>query len=90
MEWKEVNPQQDNWQRQWDLTAYYGEHVAGSIVLDDDGDGEFCSVIDGSVEFMPAADLEDAKKTFYERLDCFFEGEINYYNELREMLGEIN
>jgi len=90
MEWEEVNTQQDNWKKQWDLTAYYGEHVVGSIVLDDDGEGEFYSVIDGDVEFIPASDLEKAKRIFYESLDCFFEGEINYYNELREMLGRIN
>jgi len=90
MEWKEINPQQNNWKKQWDLTAYYGEHVIGSIVLDNDNWGVFYSVIDGDVEFIPTSDLEEAKGIFYESLDCFFEGEINYYNELRKMLGEIN
>ena len=90
MEWKEVNPEQDNWKKQWNLTAYYGSDVVGSIILDDDGEGEYNSVIDGNVEFMVAADLDEAKKEFYERLDNYLAGEIEYYEELRSMLGDMD
>jgi len=69
------------------LTTFHGGHVVGSIVLDDDG--EFCTVIDGYVEFIHTSDLEEAKIIFYESLDGFFESEIKYYNELRRMLGVI-
>lgn len=54
-----------------------------------DDDGEFCTVIDGYVEFIHTSDLEEAKIIFYESLDGFFESEIKYYNELRRMLGVI-
>lgn len=90
MEWKEVEPEQKDWQKQWNLTAYYGEHIVGSIILDDDGEGEFNSVIDGVVEFMVSSDLEEAKKEFYDRLQSHFESEIEYYNALLNMLDEIN
>lgn len=33
MEWKEVEPEQKDWQRQWNLLAYYGSHVIGSIII---------------------------------------------------------
>lgn len=88
MEWKEVNPEQDNWKKQWNLTAYYRSDVVGNIILDDDG--EYNSVIDGNVEFMEVSDLDEAKKEFYERLDDYLAGEINYYNELRSMLGDMD
>ena len=88
MEWKEVNPEQDNWKKQWNLIAYYGSHVVGSIILDDDG--KYNSVINGNVEFMVETDLDEAKKEFYERLDDYFSGEIDYYNELRSMLGDMD
>ena len=90
MEWQEVNPEQDNWKRQWNLTAYCGSDVVGSIILDDDGEGEYNSVIDGNVEFMVAGDLDEAKKEFYERLDNYLDGEIEYYKELRSMLGDMD
>lgn len=89
MEWKEVEPEQKNWKKQWNLTAYYGEHIVGSIVLDDDGEGEFNSVINGSIEFMAAGDLIEAKEEFYERLDTYLSGEIDYYTELRNMLENL-
>ena len=89
MEWKEVDPEQKNWQKQWNLTAYYGEHVVGSIVLDNDGEGEFNSVIGGSVEFMAASDLNEAKTEFYGRLDSYLSGEIDYYKDLRSMLADM-
>lgn len=87
MEWKEVNPEQDNWKKQWNLTAYYESDVVGSIILD--GEGEYNSVIDGNVEFMEVSDLDEAKKEFYERLDNYLAGEIEYYEELRSMLGDM-
>ena len=89
MEWKEVEPEQKNWQKQWNLTAYYGEHVVGSIVLDNDGEGEFNSVIGGSVEFMAVSDLNEAKAEFYDRLDSYLSGEIDYYKEIRSMLADM-
>ena len=33
MRWEEVKPEQKGWQRQWNLTAYYGSHIIGSIII---------------------------------------------------------
>ncbi len=87
MEWKEVEPRQNNWGQQWNLTAYNGEHTVGSIILDDDG--KFYTVIDGTVEWMDVADLEEAKKEFCYRLDAYLEGEIDYYNDLRDKMKKL-
>lgn len=87
MKWEEVEPKQDYWKQQYNLTAYYGEHIVGSLVLDSDGDWE--SVIDDTVKFMDCSNLEEAKEEFYGRMELFLEGEINYYTELSEMLDEI-
>lgn len=87
MEWKEIEPKQDDWKEQYDLIAYYGEHTVGSIVLD--SDGNWNSVIDDTVEFMDCSNLAEAKEEFYDRIELFIEGEINYFTELSEMLDEI-
>ena len=88
MEWKEVKPEQKGWQRQWKLTAYYGNYVVGSIIIDSDGD--FNSVINGSIELIIASNLEEAKKEFYGKLKYYLESEIDYCNELLDMLSKIN
>lgn len=89
MEWKDVEPEQKDWQKQWNLTAYYGEHIVGSVVFNNDGDGEFYSVINGSAEFMAVSNLDEAKTEFYDRLDSYLSGEIDYYKELRIMLSAM-
>ena len=88
MEWKEVEPEQKDWQRQWNLTAYYGSHIIGSIIID--LDGYFNSVIDKSIELILASNLEEAKKEFYDKLKYYLESEIDYYNALLSMLSKIN
>ena len=32
LEWKEVEPEQDDWEKQIDIVAYYGSITVGSIV----------------------------------------------------------
>lgn len=88
MKWEEVKPEQKDWQRQWNLTAYYGSHIIGSIIIDSDGD--FNSVINGDIELILAFNLEKAKKEFYIKLKYYLESEIDYYNELLGMLNKIN
>lgn len=88
MEWRKVKLEQKDWQRQWNLTAYYGSHIIGSIIIDSDGD--FNSIIDGSIELIIASNLEEAKKEFYDKLEYYLESEIDYYNGLLGMLNEIN
>ena len=88
MEWKEVKPEQKGWQRQWNLTAYYGSHIIGSIIIDSNGD--FNSVINRYTELILASNLEEAKKEFYIKLKYYLESEIDYYNELLGMLNKIN
>lgn len=87
MEWKEVNPEQSDWEKQIDVMAYYGSHKVGSIVLCDDW---WNYVIDGSMGFLEAETEDDAKKEMIEQLDEYFESEINYYKELRESLEKLS
>lgn len=87
MEWKEVNPEQSDWKKQIDVMAYYGCQKIGSIVLCDDG---WNYVIDGSIDLLEAETEDEAKKEMIERLDEHFEDEINYYQDLRESLDELN
>ena len=89
LEWKEVEPQQDDWEKQIDIVAYYGSHTIASIVYCGKDIG-WQSVIDGSMEFMMAETEEEARIEVINALDSHCEGEINYYKELRESLSELN
>lgn len=61
MEWKEVEPEQSDWEKQVNIVAYYGSVTIGSIVYCGDEIG-WQSVIDGRMDFMQAKSLEDAKR----------------------------
>lgn len=87
MEWKEISPEQSDWEKQIDAMAYYGSHKIGSIVLCDEG---WKYVIDGSIDFLQAETEDEAKKEMIERLGEYFEDEINYYQDLRESLDELS
>lgn len=89
MEWKEVNPEQDNWERQFDIVAFYGSITIGSIVYCCKEIG-WQSVIDGHMESMEAETLEDAKREMIDTLDNHCIDQINYYKELQESLDELN
>ena len=89
LEGKEVEPEQDDWEKQIDIVAYYGSITVGSIV--------YCgkeirwqSVIDGHMDFMQAESLEDAKKEMIDILDEHFTDQINYYHDLQDSLEELN
>ncbi len=86
MKWQEVNPEQSDWKKQINLMAYYGSRNIGSIVLCDNG---WNYVVDGSMGFLEAKTEDDAKKEMIEWLDAYFEGEIDYYRELREGLEKL-
>ena len=81
MEWKEVDPAQDDWEKQYDVVAYYGSVTVGSIVYCGGGIG-WQSVIDGYMDFMEAASFEAAKEEMIDRLANYFTDQINYYKEL--------
>ena len=89
MEWKEVEPEQKDWERQIDIAAYYGSVTIGSIVYCGKEIG-WQSVIDGHMDFMNAESLEDAKKEMINALDNHCTDQINYYKELQDSLCEIN
>jgi hypothetical protein len=89
MEWKEVEPEQNDWEKQYDVVAYYGSVTIGSIVYCGEGIG-WQSVIDGNMDFMEAASLEAAKEEMINRLDNYFTDQINYYKELQESLDDLN
>ena len=89
LEWKEVEPEQKDWDRQINMIAYYGDLVIGSIVHCEEEIG-WQSVIDGHMDFMQAESLEDAKKEMIDILDEHFTGQINYYHDLQDSLEELN
>lgn len=89
MEWKEVAPEQDDWEKQIDIVAYYGSITVGSIVYCGKEIG-WQSVIDGHMDFMQAESLEDAKKEMIDILDEHFTDQINYYHDLQDSLEELN
>ena len=89
MKWKEVAPEQDDWEQQIDIVAYYGSIIVGSIVYCGEEVG-WQSVIDGYMDFMEAASFEAAKEEMIDRLDNYFTDQINYYKELQESLDDLN
>jgi hypothetical protein len=88
-QWKEVEPEQSDWEKQVNIVAYYGSVTIGSIVYCGDEIG-WQSVIDGRMDFMQAKSLEDAKREMIDILDNHCTDQINYYEELRESIEELN
>ena len=89
MEWKEVAPEQEDWEKQMDLVAYYGNITIGSIVFCG-GEIGWQSVIDDRMAFMQAESLEDAKKEMIDILDEHFTDQIDYYHDLQDNLKKLN
>lgn len=90
MEWRKRKfTDQEDWEIQYDVVAYYGSHKIGSLVYSTEYGWQ--SVINGTVEDLYEAETEEeAKNEFKERLENFLEGEIDYYRELCGMLDELN
>ena len=88
MKWKEVEPEQRDWEKQVDIVAYYESVTIGSIVYSSEIGWQ--SAIDGHMDFMQAESLEDAKEEMISILDNYCTDQINYYKDLQESLGELN
>lgn len=89
LEWKEVEPEQKDWEQQIDVVAYYGDVTIGSIVYCG-GEIGWQSVIDGRMDFIQAESLEDAKKEMIDILDNYCTDQINYYHDLQDSLEDLN
>ena len=89
LEWKEVEPEQEDWDRQINMIVYYGDLVIGSIVHCEEEIG-WQSVIDGHMDFMQAESLEDAKREMIDILEEHCTDQINYYHDLQDSLEELN
>ena len=89
MKWKEVDPEQEDWEKQIDIVAYYGSITVGSIVYCGEEIG-WQSVIDGHMNFMQAESLEDAKREMIDILEEHCTDQINYYKDLQGHLEELN
>ena len=89
MEWKEVDQEQEDWEKQIDIVAYYGSITIGSIVYCGEEIG-WQSVIDGHMDFMEATSIEAAKEEMIDKLDNYFTDQFNYYKELQESLNDLN
>ena len=87
IEWIEVEPQQEDWQRQIDImylemcnvgsVVYFGEEMGGGYV------------IDGMVDVLLAETEEDAKKEMVEIIINHCDDEINYYKDIKESIDEF-
>lgn len=90
MEWRKISfTEQEDWEIQYNVLAYYGSHKLGSLVYSTKYGWQ--SVINGTVEDLyDSKTEEEAKKKFKERLENFLEGEIDYYRELSSMLDDLN
>lgn len=89
IKWKEVEPEQEDWEKQIDIVAYYGSVTIGSIVYCGEEIG-WQSVIDGHMDYMQAESLEAAKEEMIGILDNHCTDQINYYKDLQESLDELN
>lgn len=89
MKWKEVEPEQEDWEKQIDIVAYYGSVTIGSIVYCGEEIG-WQSVIDGHMDYIQAESLEAAKEEMIGILDNHCTDQINYYKDLQESLDELN
>lgn len=89
MEWKKIlYKDQEDWEIQYDVMAYYGSHKIGSLVYSTEYGWQ--SIIDGSVECLYNSNTEEeAKREFKERLENFLEGKIGYYEELIKELDGL-
>lgn len=88
VEWKEVAPEQEDWEKQIDIVAYYGSVTIGSIVYCGEEVG-WQSVIDGNMCFMQSESLEDAKIEMIDMLENHCTDQIAYYKEIQESLEEL-
>lgn len=71
---------QEDWEIQYDVMAYYGGQKIGSLVYSTEYGWQ--SVINGTVECLYNADTEeDAKRDFKDRLENFLKGKIDYHTE---------
>ena len=89
VKWEEVEPKQNEWKRQINITAYYGEHLIGSIVYYGEALG-WQSVIEGQMEFLDAESEDEAKSEMIDRLNYYLDSKINYCEELKEGLVELD
>ena len=84
MEWIDVSPGQEDWVKQIDIMAYYGNLKVGSLVLHEED--YWLDVIDGHETDLDARSPEEAKEEMKEVLEQHFDEQINYYEELGKML----
>lgn len=89
MEWRKISyPDQDDWEIQYDVVAYYGSRNLGKLVYSTEYGWQ--SVINGEVECLYDCNTEEeAKNEFKERLGNFFKSEVDYYRELISMLDDL-
>lgn len=89
MEYRKIlYPDQDNWEIQYDVVAYYGTDKIGSLVYNTEYGWQ--SIIDGSVECLYDSNTEEeAKEEFKTRLENFLENQIDYYRELVDSLDNL-
>lgn len=88
IEWKEVEPGQDDWERQIDI-MFCEICILGSVVYFGEELGYGC-VIDGAVDVLLARTEEEAKKEIVEVIINNCDDEIAHYTAIRESIGSLN
>lgn len=80
-------PDQEDWEIQYDVIAYYDDKI-GSLIYNTEYGWQ--SVINGVIEDLYEAETEEeAKEEFKNRLENFLSGEVEYYEELLSMVDEL-
>ena len=89
MEWKEIEPEQKDWEKQINIVAYEGMYTIGNIAYCGDEFG-WIFTIGNRQDSLLAKNEEEAKDEFICILDEHFQGEINFYGELKESLSNLS
>lgn len=89
MEWKKVEPNEKDWEKQIDIVAYDGNITIGSIAYCG-ADFGWIYIIGGHSDSLLAKTEYEAKRDMITVLDNHFVDEINYYKELKESLSNLN
>lgn len=88
IEWKEVEPQQKDWERQIDI-MFCEICMVGSIVYFGEECGWGC-VIDGAVDVLLARTEEEAKKEIVEVIISNCDDAIAHYAAIKESIDQLN
>lgn len=87
IEWKEIDPQQEDWKRQIDI-MFCEKCMLGSIVYFGEELGWGC-VIDGAVDVLLARTEKEAKKEIVKVIINYCDDTIAHYTAIKESIDQF-